>query len=126
MAVLTCRACGNKHKRWWPSCRNCFEKLPLPIPEAVDVKPFVKAIFGKEFEVSREAVQEVVASLRYRRQVVVVWYYGLDGGERLVDQRIGADFLEISRGTVNEHRRKALVDLRHPTRAKKLWDARIE
>jgi DNA-directed RNA polymerase sigma subunit (sigma70/sigma32) len=89
------------------------------------VKPFVRAIFAEEFEVSREAVLKAVTSLLPRWQLVVVLYYGLDGGEPLVDERIGEDFLDIVRQAVWRHRHNAIIYLRHPTRARKLVAAKI-
>ena len=122
---MKCHSCGYEDERWLPTCHNCYKEQPLQIPPTVDLKPFVKAIFHEEFEVSREAVQKLIALLTPRGQLIVVYYYGLDGGERLVDRRIGEDFLGVRKQAVNRVRLKWIKYLCHPTRAKILVESKI-
>jgi len=67
----------------------------------------------------------VIALPSPRGQLILVLYYGLDGGERLVDQKIGEDFLHVSKQSVNRVRLRWIKYLRHPTRAKILVESKI-
>ena|SRR3990167_7005925 len=95
-------------ERWHPRLRR-----RLLIPSTVDLKPLIKAIFGQEEEVSVEAVRDVIESLSYRQQVVVVRYHGLDGQRRLTMREIGDEF-QVGRSRIGQIHAKALEKLHRP------------
>lgn len=127
MNPLRCENCSFENPRWHPKCQNCPEILPLLIPDTVDLKPLIKAIFAEEFEVSTEAVQRVVGLLPYRQRLVIVLYFGLDGKEAITNMaQIGREFFGVHRDWIRVLRNKALRFLRHPKQSLILWRARIE
>lgn len=127
MDALTCKNCGFENTRWSLKCQDCADLLPLQIPSTVDLKPLVKAIFVEEFEVSIEAVLQVVNLLPYRQRLVIVLYFGLDGKEPITNMaRIGREFFGVNRDWIRILRNRGLRFLRHASRSSILRRAKIE
>jgi RNA polymerase primary sigma factor len=65
----------------------------------------------------RETLEDALFSLREREAKVLRLYYGLDGQEPMTLEQIG-DLLGITRERVRQIKEKALVRLRHASRAR--------
>lgn len=65
----------------------------------------------------KETVEEALSSLREREAKILRLYYGLDDQEPMTLEEIG-DILGITRERVRQIKEKALIRLRHATRAR--------
>lgn len=65
----------------------------------------------------KETVEEALSSLKEREAKILRLYYGLDDQEPMTLEEIG-DILGITRERVRQIKEKALIRLRHATRAK--------
>jgi RNA polymerase primary sigma factor len=83
---------------------------PMPRPEDV--------IKGK---LLREQVERVLGTLNFKEQMVIRYRFGLQDGKEATLEEIGRRF-GVSRERIRQIEAKALDQLRHPKRSRKLAD----
>ena len=67
----------------------------------------------------RESVREVIGTLNFRQMVVLILRYGLDGSGDRTLREVGL-VLNRTSENVRQHEARALRNLRHPSRSRKL------
>jgi RNA polymerase primary sigma factor len=87
------------------------------IPDEVGEAPSEAA----SFQLLRESVEDVLASLTERERKVLRLRFGLDDGRGRTLEEVGREF-NVTRERIRQIEAKALRKLRHPSRSRKLKD----